>query len=137
MAYAIRKFSFFTKQLTGLNEASREKVNETVRGMREDAEARDTVAKTSPQFSKILSGTGVKKEFVGDKILEFEITKRWRIFAYQTDGFDKTYRQPAHRKGKYKEGPEQTHHFDGQLWLIRIGHLEDGSLIDPGNSLLF
>jgi len=137
MAYAIRKFAFFTRQLAGLNEDSRKKVNETISGMKEDAEARDTVAKTSQQFDKILSGTGVKKGYVGERILEFEINKRWRIFAYQTDGFDKTFRQPAHPKGKYKAGPKQTYHFDGQLWLIRIGHLEEGSLIDPGNSLLF
>jgi hypothetical protein len=111
-------------------------VNEAITEMREDAAARDAVAKTSPQFTAILQGTGVGATYM-DKILEFTINSRWRIFAYQTDGFDKTFTQPAHKKGRYPEGPEQTIHFDGQFWLIRIGHLERGVLVDPGNSLAF
>src|ERR1700722_18381664 len=136
MAYAIRKLSFFTKQLAGLDEASRTKVNETISIMREDATARDTVNKRRPQFASILQGTGVGAPYM-DKILEFTINGRWRIFGYQTDGFDKTHSQPPHRRGKYGAGPEQTVHYDGQVWLIRIGHLERGVLVDPGDSLAF
>jgi hypothetical protein len=137
MAYVIRKFSFFTKQLTIFDHDSRKLINETISEMRESSAARDIVKKTSPQFELILSGTGVEAKYVGSKLLEFEINSRWRIFGYQTDGFDKTIRQPAPKKGKYKRGPEQKVHYDGQLFLIRIGHLEDGSLINPGSSLKF
>jgi hypothetical protein len=68
MAYAIRKLSFFTKQLAGLDEASRTKVNETISIMREDATARDTANKSSPQFASILQGTGVGAQYM-DEIL--------------------------------------------------------------------
>lgn len=136
MRYQIHHLSCFDHQVNGLNEEGQKIVKEKLAEIRDGAESpRDTIGSTAPALNWILSGTGITKDKIGLGMLEFNLTSKWRIFAYKTGPWTKTTTvKDKHGKPVKSAAALQTV-YDGTYWPVKIGHLENNGLAEPSKQL--